>query len=74
MPRQCRVCGKGGLLSTRLKKLRGEYNPTSKKRQKVNLQKVKVPKIVERKEYRPFAGKSVSMCSKCRKTMFKEKR
>lgn len=60
------------MLTTRLKKLRGKYNPTTKRRQKVNLQKVRVPGNVERKEYKPYAGKTVSMCSKCRKTMFKE--
>lgn len=68
----CRICQKKSLSAGKFKKLRGKYNPTGKRRQKVNLQKVKVPKMVERKEYKPFAGQSVLMCSKCRKTMFKE--
>jgi len=74
MARECTICGKTGMTVTRIKKLRGKYNPTTKRKQKVNLQKIKVPEDIQRKEYQPFAGKSVLMCSKCRKTIYKKPR
>ncbi len=73
MARECKICGKKGMLVNRRKKLRGKYNPTGKRRQKPNLQKVKIPENVKRKEYQEKKGEKVLMCSKCRKTMFKEK-
>ncbi len=73
MARQCQICGKGKVLVTRIKRLRGKYNPTSKRKQKPNLQKVRVPENITRKKYREYAGENVLMCAKCRKTMFKEK-
>jgi hypothetical protein len=60
------------MLVYRRKKLRGKYNPTTKRKQKPNLQKARVPEDINRKEYKEYAGQSVLMCSKCRKTMFKE--
>ncbi len=72
MPRECTICGKKSMLVNRRKKLRGKYNPTTKRRQKPNLQKALVPDEIRREQYREYAGQSVLMCSKCRKTMFKE--
>lgn len=62
------------MMVTVRKKLRGKYNPTTKKKQQVNLQKAMVPQDLNRKEYKPFLGESVLMCTKCRKTMFKPAR
>lgn len=73
MPRQCIICGKKGRLVWRVKKLRGKYNPTVKRRQKVNLQQVKIPKDIKKEPFRKFAGKRILMCTKCRKTMLKQK-
>ena len=71
MARECKICKKQGRIVWRLRKLRGKYNPTTKRKQQVNLQKAMVPEDIKRKEYLPFLGKSVRMCSKCRRTMFK---
>jgi len=60
--KQCAVCGKKGKLVWRLKKLRGKYNPTVKRRQYPNLQLVKLP-----------SGKRVLACAKCIKAMAKRK-
>lgn len=60
------------MLVGRRAKLRGKYNPTTKRKQKPNLQKVRVPEGIKRKEYQEYAGEKVLMCTKCRKTMFKE--
>ncbi|MBI5913694.1 hypothetical protein HY839_04630 [Candidatus Azambacteria bacterium] len=38
MPRSCTVCGKTSALSTVIRKLRGKFNPTTKKRKYPNLQ------------------------------------
>ena len=46
----------------RLKKLRGKYNPTIKKRKYPNLQWVRLP-----------SGKRVLACTKCIKAMGKRK-
>jgi ribosomal protein L28 len=74
MARECAICGKTGMLVYRRKKLRGKYNPTAKVKQKPNLQKVKVIEGIQRKQFKPYEGKSVLMCSKCRRTMHKPKK
>jgi len=74
MAKECTICKKKGMLVNVRKKLRGKYNPTTKKKQKPNLQKARVPEDINRKEYKPFTGQSVLMCSKCRKTMYKPAR
>lgn len=73
MARECVICGKKRILVYQRKKLRGKYNPTTKRKQKPNLQKVRIPQDIKRKEYQRFVGQSVLMCSKCRKTMLKPK-
>ncbi|MBI3638246.1 hypothetical protein HY227_00700 [Candidatus Wolfebacteria bacterium] len=40
--RQCSVCGKGSIVRDARKKLRGNYNPTGKKRKYPNLQKTRL--------------------------------
>jgi len=60
--KQCQICGKKGVLVWRLKKLRGKYNPTIKKRKYPNLQWVRLP-----------SGKRVLACAKCIKAMAKRK-
>ena len=62
MARQCEICGKKGVMVWRLKKLRGKYNPTIKKRKHPNLQWVTLT-----------SGKRVKACAKCIKTMGKRK-
>ncbi|OGZ18764.1 MAG: hypothetical protein A2175_00560 [Candidatus Nealsonbacteria bacterium RBG_13_42_11] len=62
MAKQCALCGKSSTLVWVLKKLRGKYNPTVKKRQYPNLQWVKLP-----------SGKRVLACTKCIKTLAKRK-
>jgi len=73
MPRECPICGKRGMMARRLKKLRGKYNPTIKRRQHPNLQRVRVPIEIKKQAFKKFAGKQVLMCTKCRKTMLKPK-
>jgi len=71
MAKQCTICGKQGRMIWRLKKLRGKYNPTIKKRKYPNLQWVRVPFGIEKKSYRKFAGKRILACAKCIKAMGK---
>jgi ribosomal protein L28 len=60
--RQCAICGKKRKLGWELRKLRGKYNPTKKKRQYPNLQWVRLA-----------SGKRVLACAKCIKAMGKKK-
>lgn len=73
MARQCAICGKKGMRVARRKKLRGKYNPTIKKIQSPNLQKIWVPLDVKNKKFKKFAGKRVRACTKCIKTLSKSK-
>jgi len=58
----CYLCKKGSKINISRKLLRGNYNPTSKKRKYPNLQWVTLP-----------SGKRVRACAKCIKTLNKEK-
>ncbi|PIQ92028.1 MAG: hypothetical protein COV69_03915 [Parcubacteria group bacterium CG11_big_fil_rev_8_21_14_0_20_39_14] len=60
MAKQCQICGKKSVLVWRRKKLRGKYNPTSKKRKYPNLQWIRLP-----------SGKRVKACAKCIKRLYK---
>ena len=62
MAKQCAICAKKGIRSWKLRKLRGKYNPTVKKRKKPNLQWVRLP-----------SGERVLACTKCIKAMGKRK-
>ncbi|MBN2197644.1 50S ribosomal protein L28 [Candidatus Wolfebacteria bacterium] len=63
--RQCQICGKGSIMRAGRKKLRGQYNPTPKKRKYPNLQKTKLTSGSD-------AGKTVLVCAKCLKTLSKK--
>lgn len=63
MSRRCTICGKKSMITVTRKKLRGNYNPTSKKRKYPNLQWVHLTN-----------GKRVKACAKCIKTMGKTKK
>lgn len=54
------------------KKLMSRYNPTPKKRKRPNLQKVLVPSDTTRKNFKEFAGKKITACTKCIKTLGKK--
>ncbi len=56
----CYLCDKGSKMNTNRKLLRGNYNPTSKKRKYPNLQWVTL-----------ISGKKVKACTKCIKTLAK---
>ncbi|OGZ63547.1 MAG: hypothetical protein A2812_00635 [Candidatus Staskawiczbacteria bacterium RIFCSPHIGHO2_01_FULL_36_16] len=64
MEKICAICKKKSAMAVTLVKLRGKYNPTSKKRQYPNLQWVR---LVSGKN----AGKRVLACAKCVKAMSK---
>lgn len=61
MTRQCQICGKKGILAWRLRKLRGKYARTIKKRKYPNLQWMKLT-----------SKKRVLACTKCIKTLTKK--
>jgi len=61
MARQCQICGKKSKTVWRRVKLRGKYNPTTKRRQKPNLQWCKLP-----------SGKRILVCAKCKKILSKK--
>ncbi len=69
----CKICAKKRNLARRLKKLRGKYNPTIKRKQKPNLQWLKVPIGIKKPIFRDFAGKRILACTKCIKTLGKRK-
>ncbi len=73
MAKVCAICGKKSMMVQKLKKLRGKYNPTVKKRKYPNLQQLRVPADIKRKAYKKFAGKRVLACAKCIKTLGKRK-
>jgi ribosomal protein L28 len=73
MAKICPICGKGSLMVQKLVKLRGKYNPTVKNRKYPNLQKVFVPVGIEKKQFKAFAGKRITACAKCIKTIGKRK-
>ncbi|MBM3250923.1 MAG: hypothetical protein FJZ07_01670 [Candidatus Nealsonbacteria bacterium] len=72
MTKQCAICGKGSMLTWKLKKLRGKYNPTVKKRKYPNLQWVIIPKEGLKKEkFKKLSGKRGLACTKCIKALAK---
>ncbi len=71
MAKQCAICGKKSVLAWRLKKLRGKYNPTIKRKKYPNLQWVRVPIDIKKPAYKNFAGQRILACTKCIKAMAK---
>ena len=62
MSKICQICGKGKFKVFRRIKLRGKFNPTTKRKQKPNLQYFKLP-----------SGKRILACAKCLKRLSKQK-
>lgn len=62
MEKQCAICEKKSIMVRHLVKLRGKYNPTTKKRKYPNLQWVRLAD-----------GKRIRACAKCIKAMGKGK-
>jgi len=73
MAKECAICKKGSILTTKIRKLRGKYNPTTKRRKYPNLQWVRIPESVTSKKFKEFAGKRVLACTKCIKALSKRK-
>jgi len=67
---KCAICGKTYIKTITLKKLRGKYNPTSKKKKYPNLQWVKLPPRTATK-LGLTANKRVRACTKCIKKLYK---
>ncbi len=59
--RKCQLCQKNYNISIRRVKLRGHYNPTTKVKQKANLQWFKLPN----------SNKRIKICMSCRKSLLK---
>ncbi|MBI2041490.1 MAG: 50S ribosomal protein L28 [Candidatus Nealsonbacteria bacterium] len=62
MSRQCTICGKKPIMAWTLKKLRGKYNPTVKKRKLPNIQWATLA-----------SGKRIRACVACIRTLSKGK-
>jgi ribosomal protein L28 len=61
MAKQCQICKKKYKAVWKRIKLRSKFNPTAKKKQKPNLQWLKLP-----------SGKRILVCAKCKKLLTKE--
>ncbi len=71
MAKKCIICKKGSRVFGQRKKLRGKYNPTTKRRKYPNLQWVRIPIGITLKKYKEFAGKRILACTKCIKRISK---
>lgn len=60
--RQCQICQKSYQTAVRRVKLRGHFNPTTKHKQKANLQ-----------WFRLASGQRIKICMRCRKAILKGK-
>ena len=67
--KQCAICGKKSIMVQRIVKLRGKYNPTTKKRKHPNFQWVRLPAG----KAGLLSGKRVLACTKCIKALSKGK-
>jgi ribosomal protein L28 len=73
MPKECQICGKKSQVFKNRIKLRGKYNPSTKRRRRPNLQWAKVPIGFKKPAYKEFVGKRILACTKCIKTLSKKK-
>ncbi|XOB40406.1 MAG: large ribosomal subunit protein bL28 [Candidatus Nealsonbacteria bacterium] len=73
MAKECQICGKKSQGFRKLVKLRGKYNPSTKKRRYPNLQWTRVPVGIKKESFKEFAGKRILACTKCIKTLSKKK-
>lgn len=71
--KQCPICEKKSILTRKLNKLRGKYNPSPKKRKYPNLQSVKIPLDTNKPAFKKFAGQKIMICTKCIKSLSKLK-
>ena len=71
MSRICPICQKRSRVFIGLNKLRGKYNPSTKRRRKPNLQWAQIPVTEKREAFKDFRGKRVKICTKCIKTLAK---
>ncbi len=60
--RSCQICSKSYQIAVRRVKLRGHFNPTTKHKQKANLQWFRMPN-----------GKRIKICMDCRKGILRGK-
>jgi len=60
MSRICDICGKGSMVVTPRKLLRGNWNPTTKQRKFPNLQTLRIQ------------GKKLKTCTRCLRALKKE--
>ncbi len=73
MSQICPVCQKRSRIFTNRNKLRGKYNPSTKRRRKPNLQWARISIDEKREAFKDFKGKRVKICTKCIKTLSKAK-
>jgi ribosomal protein L28 len=77
MARVCSICGKKFQVVWKLRKLRGRYNPTAKRRKYPNLQWVKLAsgtRVKQEGKMKTISSpKRVKACAKCIKTLAKKK-
>jgi ribosomal protein L28 len=71
--KKCAICQKEPKSVFRLVKLRGKFNPTTKRKVRPNLQWVKIPIGIKKEPYKKFAGKRILACTKCIKALAKIK-
>lgn len=72
MARKCPICKKGAKMAAKRIKLRGKYNPTTKRKQFPNLQWVKIPLEIQKEPFKKFAGKRILACTRCIKRLLKK--
>ncbi len=73
MAQKCPICKKRSRMFRGLNKLRGKYNPSTKRRRKPNLQWVTIPENIKRPAFKEFKGQRIKACAKCIKTLSKRK-
>ena len=71
MSQICPICKKRSRIFRGRNKLRGNYNPSTKRRRKPNLQWARIPDTEKRPVFKEFKGKRIKMCTKCLKTLSK---
>jgi ribosomal protein L28 len=73
MKKICQICAKKSQNFIKLNKLRGKYNPSTKRKRHPNIQWTFVPAETKKKNYKEFAGKRILACTKCIKALSKTK-
>ena len=73
MAKECTICKKTSTMGRQYKKLISKYNPGPKTRKYPNLQWATIPTDVDKKAYKPYAGKKILLCTKCMKALNKTK-